>query len=236
MNSTTKDSQQRAARLAGLMYLLTIVTWAFAFYVRSGLIVDGNASETVNNIVTNARLFRISIVSDLVTFAGVVVLTVALWVLLKPVNRDIALLAAFWRLVESSILCVITLSSFLVLYLSSGAEYLKAIEAGQLQALAMLTIALYGTGWIVGPIFLGLGSAAFSYLLFQSRYVPRALAALGVFSSLLLTTCALVIVVFPGFATIATSGFVPLLIYEITLGLWLLLRGASIQSTPAHAA
>ena len=92
--------------------------------------MDGNASETVNNIVTNERLFRISIVSDLVTFAGVVVLTVALWVLLKPVNRDIALLAAFWRLVESSILCVITLSSFLVLYLSSGAEYLKAIEAG----------------------------------------------------------------------------------------------------------
>ncbi len=70
MNSTTKDSQQRAARLAGLMYLLTIVTWAFAFYVRSSLIVDGNASETVNNIVTNERLFRISIVSDLVTFAG----------------------------------------------------------------------------------------------------------------------------------------------------------------------
>ncbi len=177
MSSTTRDSQQRAARLAGLMYLLTIATWLFAFYVRSGLIVRGNAPETVNNIVTHERLFRISIVSDLVTFAGVVVLTVALWVLLKPVNRNIALLAAFWRLVESSILCVITLSSFLVLSLSSGAEYLNAIEADQLQAFAMLAIVVHGTGYIVGAIFLGLGSAGFSYLLFTSHYVPRALAA-----------------------------------------------------------
>ena len=62
MNSTLEESQRSAARLAGLMYLLTIVTWAFAFYVRSGLIVYGNAPETVNNIVTNERLFRISIV------------------------------------------------------------------------------------------------------------------------------------------------------------------------------
>ena len=236
MNSTPEESQRSAARLAGLMYLLTIGTWFIAFYVRSGLIVHGNAPETVNNIVTNERLFRISIVGDLVTFAGVVVLTVALWVLLKPVNRNIALLAAFWRLVETSIFCVITLSSFLVLSLSSGAEYLKAIEADQLQAFAMLAIELYGTGFIVSPIFLGLGSAAFSYLLFKSRYVPRALAALGVFSSLLLMTCALVIIVFPGFETIATIGFMPLLIYEVTLGLWLLLKGASIQANPAGTA
>ena len=178
-----------------------------------------------------------SIVSDLVTFAGVVVLAVALWVLLKPVNRNIALLAAFWRLVETSILCVITLSSFLVLSLSSGAEYLQTIEAGQLQAFAMLAIELYNTGFVVFlPLFLGLGSAAFSYLLFKSRYVPRALAAFGVFSSSLLMTCGLVIIVFPGFATIATVGFVPLLVYEVTLGLWLLLKGASIQANPAGAA
>ncbi len=235
MNSTPEESQQRAARLAGLMYLLTIATWFLAFYVRSRLIVDGNAAETVNNIVTNERLFRISIVGDLATGAGVVVLIVALWVLLKPVNRNIALLAAVWRLVDP-LICFITLSSFSVLLLSSGAEYLQGIEANQLQAFAMLTIALYGVGFTVSPVFLGLGSAAFSYLLFKSRYVPRALAAFGVFSSLLATTCALVTIVFPGFATIATGGLVPLLIYEITLGLWLLLKGACIQANPAGIA
>ncbi len=235
MNSTPEESQRSAARLAGLMYLLTIVTWIFGFYLRSGLIVDGNAPETVNNIVTNERLFRISIVSDLVMFAGVVVLIVALWVLLKPVNRNIALLAAFWRLVDP-LGVFMSLSSFLVLSLSSDAEYLKAFEADQLQAFTMLAIELYGIGFIVSPFFLGLGSAAFSYLLFKSRYVPRALAAFGVFSSLLLMTCALVIIVFPGFATIATIGFVPLLIYEVTLGLWLLLKGASIQANPAGTA
>ncbi len=235
MNSTPEESQRSAARLAGLMYLLTIVIWAFAFYVRSSLIVDGNAPETFNNIVTNERLFRISIVSDLVLFAGVMVLIVALWVLLKPVNRNIALLAAIWRLVDP-LGVFMSLSGFLVLSLSSDAEYLKAFEADQLQAFTMLAIELYGIGFIVSPIFLGLGSAAFSYLLFKSRYVPRALAAFGVFSSLLLMTCALVIIVFPGFATIAIIGFLPLLIYEVTLGLWLLLKGASIQANPAGTA
>lgn len=53
MSSTTEDSQRRAARLAGLMYLFTIATWCLAYYVRSDLIVRGNAPETVNNIVTH---------------------------------------------------------------------------------------------------------------------------------------------------------------------------------------
>lgn len=100
----------------------------------------------------------------------------------------------------------------------------------------MLTIWLYGAGFTVSPIFLGLGSAAFSYLLLESRYVPRALAALGVFSSLLAVMCALITIVFPGFAAIATAGLIPLLIYEIVLGLWLLLKGARIQPNPSHAA
>ena len=130
---------------------------------------------------------------------------------------------------------VITISSFSVLSLAGGAEYLEAIETGQLHAFTMWAIGLHEAGFSVSPIFLGLGSAAFSYLLFKSRYVPRALGAFGVFSSLLMTTCALVIIVFPGIATIAISGLVPLLIYEITLGLWLLLKGASIQASPAHA-
>ena len=94
----------------------------------------------------------------------------------------------------------------------------------------------YGAGFTVSPIFLGLGSAAFNYLLFKSRYVPRALAAFGVFSSLLAVTCALMTIVFPDFATIAGAGLIPLLTYEIALGLWLLLKGASIQTSSAHAA
>ena len=152
-----------------------------------------------------------------------------------PVNRNIALLAAVWRLVDP-LLCVITLSSFPLLFLLSGAEYLNGIEANQLQAFAMLTIALYGVGFTVSPIFLGLGSAAFSYLLFKSRYVPRTLAALGVVSSLLAVMCALMTIVFPGFGTIAASGLVPFLIYEVTLGLWLLIKGANIRSISASAA
>jgi hypothetical protein len=153
----------------------------------------------------------------------------------QAVDSNIASVAAVWRLLDP-LFSVITVSSFSMLFLTSGAEYLKGIESNQLQAFAMWTIWLYGAGFTVSPIFLGLGSAAFSYLLFKSRYVPRALAAFGVCSSLLAVPSALLTIVFPDFATIAIAGLLPILIYEITLGLWLLIRGARIQPSPTGAA
>ena len=126
--STIDESQRKAARVVGFMYLFMMVTAVFAeFYVRSNLIVHGNAAETARNIMASERLFRIGIASNLITFAGDVVLVATLYVLLKPVNRSLAFLAAFWRLAECSILGVITLSDFVVLLLLSGADYLKAL-------------------------------------------------------------------------------------------------------------
>ncbi len=234
-NRTREDSQRRAARLAGLMYLVTVATWGLAFYARSGLVDHADPAATVANVVAHERLFRLSMVGDLVTGAGVAVLIVALWVLLSPVNKNIAFLAVIWRLVDP-LLGVVTLSSLSMLFLSSGAEYLNALEASQLQAFAMLTVWLDGAGFIVSAIFLGLGSAAFSYLLFESRYVPRALAGFGVLASLLATVCGLMTILFPAFATVAAAGLLPILVYEIALGLWLLVKGVRIRPIPADAA
>jgi len=236
-NSITEVSQRTAARVAGFMYLFTMATAVFAaFYVESRIIVYNDAAQTASNIIASERLFRIGIASELITWAGVVVLILALYVLLKPVNQHLALLAVFWRIVETSIFCVISLISLVVLLLLSGADYLKAFETNQLQALARLAISAHGAGYNVGLIFVGLGSTVFSYLLFKSRYVPRALAAWGVFSSLVLLTGALAIIVFPSWRATLTPGyFAPITIYEVTVGFWLLLKGARIQSSAPQA-
>jgi hypothetical protein len=136
---TIDPAQQTAARAAGSTYLFTLATVVFAqFGIHDRLIVEGNAAETARRIVAHERLFRISIACDLIYCAGVVVLLAALYVILKPVNRSLALLAAFWRLVYALIWVLMTLNLFDALRLLRGADYLQVFEAERLQALAGL--------------------------------------------------------------------------------------------------
>src|SRR3954471_7028808 len=103
-NQTTIALQCKAARLAGLLYLIAMATGLFAeFYVRfpSTLIVSGDAAKTATNIMAKERLYRIGLANNIVTFAIDVVLIWALYILLRPVNRNLALLA-----VETTIACL----------------------------------------------------------------------------------------------------------------------------------
>ena len=160
----------------------------------------------------------------------------ALYVLLRPVNRDLALLAVFLRIVETAVTAAATLGSLIAVRLLGGAEYLNVFESGELHALSRLARNAFGFGQDVGFIFLGLGSAVFAYLLLRSRYIPRILAAWGVFASLLLATYNLVIIAFPGLVeTLMYVSLAPMGIYEITLGFWLLIRGAKIPASLARA-
>src|SRR6266446_1296000 len=138
LNNRVEPGQQTAAKAAGLAYLITFVT---VVYVNSGihdrLIVENNA-ETARNILAHELLFRIGIADDLIYCAGVVVLLTALYIILKPVNRGLALLAAFWRLVSVLMWLAMTLHLFDALRLLSGADYLRAFEAERRQALANL--------------------------------------------------------------------------------------------------
>src|SRR6202789_846031 len=96
---TVDESQSKAARVAGFAYLITLATVVYAnFGIHDRLIVENNA-ETARNILAHERLFRIGIAGDLIYCAGVIVLVTALYVILKPVDRGLALLAAFWRFV-----------------------------------------------------------------------------------------------------------------------------------------
>ena len=234
-NVTSEAAQARAARLAGAIYLITMATALFGeTFVRGSLFVKGNAAQTAQNIMESERLFRISIATDLVTFTGVVVLIWALYVLLRPVDRNLALLAVLLRLVEVAIHYVAILGSLVALMLLNGAEYLQTFDASQLHSLVRLAISAQGAGVNLGFVLLGLGSTVFAYLLLRSGYVPKALAGLGVFASLLLTTAAVSIIVFPIVARpFYLPAMAPMGIYEITLGFWLLIKGAKIQSSSA---
>ena len=228
------ESPQRCAKVVGFLYLVQMATGVFGqAFVRDQLIVHGDPAKTAQNIIGAEGLFRLSIAGDLITYTTVIVLIWALYVLLRPVNKNLALLAVLFRLAENAVLCVATVNSLVVLRLLSGADYLKTFEANQLHSLVTLALNMQGLGMNVGFILLGLGSAVFAYLLLKSRYIPKALAVWGIFSSLVLAIATLAIIVFPGFGIMGLAYMMPMGIYEVGLGLWLLVKGIRVPSAVA---
>jgi hypothetical protein len=223
--------QRTAAKTVGFLYLFAMAISIFGESVRSRLIIPHDAVQTASRIAASEALFRLSIVGDLVIYVCDIVLFWGLYVILKRVNKDVALLAVFFRLVETAILGVTTLTAFIALRLLSGADYLRVVDIAQLQALARGFLSVYGIGLSVGFVFLGLGSTVFSYLWLKSRYVPRGLAWLGILGSLLMAIMSLVTMVFPVvWDRVGMAYMMPMGLYEIGLGFWLLIKGIKTPS------
>jgi Domain of unknown function (DUF4386) len=226
--NTIDESQRTAARVAGFAYLFTFATVVYVnFGIHERLIVRNNAAETARNILAHERLFRIGIAGDLVYCAGVVVLLTALFVILNPVSRGLALLAALWRLVWVLMWLVMTLNLFDALRFLRGTDYMRAFEAERLQALARFYLGTSFDYYYVGLLFGGLASTVCGYLWFKSRYIPRALAAFGVISSAFCVACTFVFYIFPNFDRIVNLWWfdTPMAIFEIALSFWLLFKG-----------
>lgn len=223
----------RAARIAGAFYLITLASaMASDLLVKTPLVVPGNAVKTAENIAAAPGLYRFGIACDLVTAIGVIALAWALYVLLRPVSREIALLGVLLRLVEATLGFVAILHSAYALRLLGRASYLAAMDPAQLQVLAHFCTVMKGSVQTIMFLLLGLGSGVFSVLLLRSGHVPRVLATLGVFASLLLATYAFALLTQPAAATLGLLPVLPLTLYEIVLGCWLLFAASRISNEP----
>jgi Domain of unknown function (DUF4386) len=230
-----REAQTSIARLAGAMYLVTMATALFAEgYVRGTLLVSESAAQTAQNIVRSNQLFRVGIAADLITFVGVVVLVWSLYQLLKPVDARLAVLGAFFRLVELAVHFSATTFSLVAVSFLGGGEYTGAFDARQLQGLAGFALRAQGTGLMIGFIPLGLGSAVFAWLLLRSGLVPRLLAGWGILASLALAVYAMALVVSPATSDFFYFAMIPMFIYEVSVGLWLLLKGTAGRPVTAN--
>jgi len=228
---------QRIARSAGLLYLAYIVTFATGdIFLRRGLIVLGSAAGTADKILANAWLFRAGFVSELVSAMLFFLAAWALYVLLKPVKRGLALLFLLLNLAGVVIECMTTLNWFAALLLVSGAEPLKAIPPGQLNALAMAFIYLYKDGFMIAQIFFGAWLVPLGYLVYKSGFLPKALGVL------LMLDCAGVLIWFcqffflPGYEAITYPGLAISFLAEVSLSLWLAIKGVDENKLARAAA
>jgi hypothetical protein len=225
-NRNADISLRKAAIVAGFGLLIMSILAAFAnFYVLPSLIVPGDAATTANNIMANELLFRIGICSFTIVIVLDVVVAWALYVLLKPVNKSLSLLAAWFRLVYATIFGISLANLFNVLRLLSDADYVTVFEIDQLYAQVMLSLNAFSDGWQIGYVFFGLHLFVLGYLVFKSGYIPKILGVLLIIAGLGYLIDSYAIFLLPNYE--ATIGYVTF-IGEVLFMLWLLFKGAKI--------
>ncbi len=220
-------SPGKAAVIAGIaLILMTFLGPIANFSVLGKLVVPGNATETVDNIIASEGLFRIGICIFLIVAILDVIVAWALYVFLKPVNRSLSLLTAWFRVVYATLLAVILIYLIEVLQLLGGADYLSVYEAGQLHARVMLSIQDFSMGWQMGLIIFGIHLLTLGYLVYRSGYAPRYLGVLLVIAGLGYMTDGIGRIISPDYhAGVAMFTFIG----EVILMFWLLIRGRKVS-------
>jgi hypothetical protein len=227
------QSQRNAGKAVGIFYLITnALAWFAEFHVRGTLIDYGSVARTVANITAHEQLFRLGLACELLTFVCDVIIIVGLYIILRPINRTIALLGIACRLVETAIVAMMTLTTFDVLRLLGGADYLKAFDPNRLQAMVGLALSAHDAGYNVAFLFFGVGSTAFAYLWLKSRYIHWSLALWGILGSILTGASTFVYALSPHLAAIVEPRcFIPIGTFELILGFWLVIRGLPRSGT-----
>jgi hypothetical protein len=225
-------STRTIARFTGLLYLLIFITAGFSEgFVRATLIVPGDAAGTAANIVASEGLFRLGVVSDLIAFSADAVVAVLLYVLLRPVSRTVALVAATLRLVaHPAIASINMLNQFMALQLLTGSAYLDVFSTEQLHALALLLLTAHGYGYLIGGIFFGFHLLVLGYLLYRSELFPAILGALVVLAAVGYLTESFAFLLAPAYESLAsTIVLVTAVVGEMALALYLVVRGVRTQ-------
>jgi hypothetical protein len=235
-NGSPRGTNKKNARIAGFLYLIYIVVSIFANGLgRSKIIVLGDATTTAGNIIASAWQFRIGFLVDLVAAVLFLLTAWALYVLLKPVNKNLALLFLLLNLGGVAVSCFSDLFLIASQLLLSGADYLKVFQADQLQALAMLSLYLYKYGFLgIAQIFFGAWLFPLGYLVFKSGFLPRILGVILMVHCVVWLMSTLQFFLFPAFIGIPFVGITYLsnpigFISEFGLSLWLLIMGARDQ-------
>jgi len=214
-------------RFAGWLYLLVSIPGALALaYVPGKLIVAGNATATANNIAASETLFRLGITLQLISQALFIFVALALYDLLKGVNRRHAALMVMLIVVSIPIAFVNELNSVAALALVRGADFLSAFEKPQRDALAMLFLNLHARGFDVAGIFWGLWLFPLALLVYKSRFLPRFLGVwlgLGGFAYVIMSLSGILL---PQYREKIFTYGQPAFFGEVALMLWLIIKGA----------
>ncbi len=228
---TVETSPQTYARIGGVLYLIIIVLGIFGeAFVRGRIFVSGDAAATAANLRSMESLWRFHIAAELFLLICTIALALMFYVLLRPISKELALLAVFFNLVSVAVEAVAALDLVAALFPLGNAGYLKAFPPEQLYAMASLAIKSHSYGFGVALIFFGCTCLILGYLIFRSGYLPKAIGVLMQIAGLGYLTNSFALVLAPNFADrIFAAIAVPAFVGEASLCLWLLVKGVNVD-------
>jgi hypothetical protein len=225
-------SPRLLSRLCGVNYVVIIILGMFVeLFARGRIVVAGNASATTANLRAMETLWRVGVAAELVMVLCAVFSATLLYVLLRPVSRDLALLATFFSLVAAAVEAAHSLKLLEALFPLGSAGYLGAFTPGQLDAIASLAMKSHASGYgmallLFGPLFLVRG-----YLILKSVYLPRALGLLYQLSGVSYLALGFGLILAPRFTSRNFMAItLPAFIGEASLALWLLVKGVDMEA------
>lgn len=217
-------SNNKIARTAGVLYLTYIIATAIADASRTKLINVGDGTTTFTNILSSEGLFKLGFLSDI--FAGVLFLLVAwtLYVLLRPVNKNVALLFFFFNAAGVAVQCLNMLNLYSAFLLARGSEYAKVFQPNQITALVMYFIQLRESGFMIAQFFFSAWLFPLGYVVYKSGFLPRILGIVLIVECFGWLLYPMQYFLFPSTVIVYFSSAIGF-IGEFSLAMWLLIMG-----------
>lgn len=212
------------ARMGGFCWFMCFLTGIYPVMISGRLIVAGDPAATATNLLGHEALYRFGTAGLLISTAFYIAATLFVYEVLKPVNRSLSLLAAFFSLVGCALGAFSCLFDLVPLVLLKGAPYLSVFTADQLQALALMFLKVRFEANNIGLVFFGLHCLGVGYLIVRSTFLPRIIGRL-----MLLAGICWISFLTPAVQSLVPFSMMPGAIGEVSLSLWLLLKGVNIQ-------
>jgi hypothetical protein len=226
-------TRMRTARIAGVTYLLYAAVGICTELLmhRARGVASGHAAQLAH-IGERSMDVRLAVLCMLLESFCALVLAATLYAITRDQDRELALFAFACRVAEG-ILGASSIPSYLgIVWLAKSGGTLDVATTNALRESLMMPVPAVP----IGAIFFAAGSLTFSWLFLRGRIVPPPIAWLGVLGS------ALLVVTLPlqlaGFDTAPVTGYVqwlPALVFQIAVALWLIVRGAAMPARPIRA-
>ena len=227
----TETPPNSYARLTGALYLIIILSGIFSeVFVRSNLIVTGDASATAANIMASQSLFRIGFAADTLMLLSDVAVAVLLYVLLEPVSKTLSLTAAAFRLTQAAILGFNLLNYYAALLMLKSSGYTAAFETDKLNEQVMFFLQMHSHGYDLGLLFFALSNLILGYLIMRSDYIPSILGYGLIAAAIVYLSGSLTRFLIPESLSLITPLYIIPLAAELSFSLWLLFKGEKIQT------
>ncbi len=224
------------ARTGGVLYLIIIALGALGeAVVRGSIVVPGDATATAANLRSMEWLWRLGIAGEVVLLSCAIALALILYVLLRPVSGDLALAAVFFNLVCIAIEAVAAVSLAGALFPLANAPYLNALAPEQINTMAMLSVRSHTAGFGIALIFFGVECVILGYLIYRSGYLPKSIGLLMKIAGVCYVINSFALLLSPPLSSqLFPAILIPPLIAELSLALWLLVKGVNAAKWDQH--